>query len=663
MASTADAAPAEESTATEPTTLEKLRGLRWSIAANVANTVFVQYTFFGSIFVLFLDELGLNKSQIGFLLSLLPFAGLISLIVAPAVARFGYKRTYLTFWTARSVVAAFLLLTPWIVLTYGEAFTLVFISVIVAAFAILRAVGMTANMPWVQEFVPDAMRGKYTATSNMFTSIAGFVAISVGGFVLSRATGLPGFIALISVGVLAGFVSVAFQSFVPGGAPVPKSSGQRRDVGAALRDVNFRRYLFVVALLVLGTVPLNSFVPLYMREEIGLQAGSVVFLQVGTLTGSVLSSYAWGWAADRFGSRPVVLWGLVLRAITPILWMLMPREAPLSLYVALGIAFIRGVSDMGWGIGSARLLYVSIVPPEKRSDYLALYNGWIGVAGGLAQVLGGRIVDVAQSLGGNIFFLALSPYTPLFISGFVLTGAALTLMGRIHADERVGMGEFVGIFFRGNPFLAMTSMIRFHLASSEPATVQLTERLGQAKSRLAVEELLEALVDPRFNVRFEAIVSIARMPPEPRLTQALIDILNGSEVALSTIAAWALGRMGDPAAYEALIQGLDADFRSIQVHCARALGALGKREAIPILLERLRKEENVGLQMAFASALGNLQAEEATEDILALLERMENEGARLELALSLARIAGDEGVFVNLARSARTDPGTAFAQA
>ncbi|MCC6458768.1 MAG: hypothetical protein IT328_27730, partial [Caldilineaceae bacterium] len=68
-----------------PTNVEKLRGLPWSIASNAANTVFVQYTFFGSIFVLFLSALGLSKSQMGFLLSLLPFFGLIALFVAPAV--------------------------------------------------------------------------------------------------------------------------------------------------------------------------------------------------------------------------------------------------------------------------------------------------------------------------------------------------------------------------------------------------------------------------------------------------------------------------------------------------------------------------------------------------------------------------------------------------
>jgi hypothetical protein len=72
------------------------------------------------------------------------------------------------------------------------------------------------------------------------------------------------------------------------------------------------------------------------------------------------------------------------------------------------------------------------------------------------------------------------------------------------------MGQFAGIFFRGNPFMALESMIRYHYARDEQAAVLSTERLGQAKSLLNVDELLESLQDPRFNVRFEAIAAIGR---------------------------------------------------------------------------------------------------------------------------------------------------------
>src|SRR4051812_18616392 len=98
----------------EPTTVEKLRGLRWSILSNAANTIFSQYTYFGSIFILLLGALNLNKSQMGFLLSLMQFTGLVAIFVAPWTERFGLKRTYVSFFGTRTIITIALLLTPWI---------------------------------------------------------------------------------------------------------------------------------------------------------------------------------------------------------------------------------------------------------------------------------------------------------------------------------------------------------------------------------------------------------------------------------------------------------------------------------------------------------------------------------------------------------------------
>ena len=648
----------------EPTTVEKLRGLRWSIISNAANTVFVQYTFFGSIFVLFLSELGLNKSQMGFLLSLMQFTGLVAIFVAPWTERFGLKRTYLTFFGARSFVAAGLLLTPLVFLNFGPDITLVFVAIITALFSAVRAIGVTASFPWVQEYVPNNVRGKYTATNNIFTTLTGFAAVTAGGWVLEKALGLNGFMLLLSTGVIFGWISVGFAALIPGGAPrTPIAGRNQRDLGVAVRDSTFIRYLIGVGLITLATVPLGSFLPLFMREQVGLSDSAVVWLQTGSLAGTLLSSYLWGWAADRYGSIPVTLYGITLRVLLPVLWMLIPRGDSSSLYFALSIAFMQGVADMGWGIGSGRLLYVSVVPPEKRTDYMALYYTFTGIVGGISQLFGGRLLDASQSLTGHVGSFTIDPFVPLFLLNILLPMISFFLLRSLHEAKGVGVGQFTGIFLRGNPFLAMSSMVRFHLARDEHSTVLMTERLGQAKSPLTVDELLEALEDPRFNVRFEAIVSIARMPADPRLIDALVEILEGSELALTVVAAWALGRLGDQRAVEPLRRALISSYRSVRAHTARALGALGDKEIAPLLLERLGEEEDKGLQMAYASALGNLQYVEATPRLLQLLAETENTGARLELALTLARIAGGEHNFVTLLRQVRSDPGTATSQA
>jgi hypothetical protein len=60
--------------------------------------------------------------------------------------------------------------------------------------------------------------------------------------------------------------------------------------------------------------------------------------------------------------------------LLPILWIMMPHGSALSLPIALAISLIQGIASTGWSIGSGRLLFVSIVPPEEKVEYLSQYG-------------------------------------------------------------------------------------------------------------------------------------------------------------------------------------------------------------------------------------------------------------------------------------------------
>ena len=574
-----------------------MRGLPWGIAASALNTVFVQFIYFGPVFVLFLSQLSISNAQIGFLLSMFPFMGLVALFIAPRVARFGYKRTFLTFWTFRKAVTAFLLLVPWVLMQYGLQTAVLFITVIVIVFGLCRAVAEVGFYPWSQEFVPESIRGKYSATANAVTSLVGIIAVAVASFVLGLSDGLDRFTFLFGLGVTFGAVAVWMYTHVPGGAPVTNTGAHvatRRDMLAAARDSNLLRFLAGIALLTFGTAPLYSFLPLFMQGQIGLSDSNIVLLQNAAQVGGLISVYLLGWSADRYGSKPVLLTGVALRALLPIGWLLLPRGSNLSLPIALFIAFFQGVSGIAWVIGSGRMLFVSVVPAAKKSEYMAVYYAAIGIIGGVSQLSGGTLLDAFSGISGQAGIFVLDPFTPLMLMGILLPAISLFVFRGVRAEGEISVTEFAGLFVQGNPLYALETMLRYYRARDERSTVVMTERMGQAHSPLTVDEMLEALNDPRFNVRFEAIISIARTAPHPRLTETLANMISGSEVALSVVAAWALGRIGDKAAIPALREGLELEYRSVRMHCARALGTLGDRDISAMLHERLRSETDRG---------------------------------------------------------------------
>lgn len=650
----------------EPTNVDKLRALPWSIASNAAQAVYLQLTFFGSIFVLFLSSLGLDTVQIGFLLSLLPFTGILALALAPAIARWGYKRTWLGFFGLRTFITAFLLLTPLVVTRFGPDAAMGFMTAVVLVYALVRTVGVSAGFPWIQEYVPNSVRGKYTASNNFYSTIAGFAAVTLASLVLARTVGITGYMVLIAVGVVFGFISVALAIRIPGGAPRKPDKNKpapQRNIKDALRDSHMMRYLAGVGLFTLATVPLSAFLPLFMQDEVGLPDSQVVLLQTGVMVGALISSYFWGWASDRYGGRPVTLYGLAFRALLPLFWMMLPGLSGAALPAAMASAVFQGFADVGWQVGATRLLYVSIVPAAKRDDYMAVYWAWVGLISGLSQLFGGWLLTAAGNLSTGMGGIPIDPYTPLFVLGIVLPIAAIFVLRRIRDDTTIGMGGFAGIFLRGNPFLALEAMVRFHLAKDEDSAVRVTERLGASKSPLTVEELLDALDDPRFNVRFEAVVAVARHGPDPRLNDALGEVLNGPEPALSTVAAWALGRSGDLRAGELLRQAAaGSKYRSVRAHSLRSLGVLGDQESAALALAGIAEESDVGMQLAYASMLGRMQIIEATGRLLELLASSPSRSSRREMALSVARLVGGENNFVTLLRQCDQEAGTAMAQ-
>ena len=88
-----------------PSEAEKHRGLRWSVASEVFGSAYGVLVL-GSVLVLFLNELGLPKEQIGLLNGLVFLPGPIALFIAPHLARFGFKRSLIIFYGARKFVAA-----------------------------------------------------------------------------------------------------------------------------------------------------------------------------------------------------------------------------------------------------------------------------------------------------------------------------------------------------------------------------------------------------------------------------------------------------------------------------------------------------------------------------------------------------------------------------
>jgi MFS family permease len=415
----------------------KIRAIPWYLAHSSLTSIFFLWTFGGSVFLLFLSELGLPKGEIGIMLSFFPFAGLTALFTAPYLTRLGRKRVFLTCYGSRYVVIINLLLLPWILASLGQVAGVTFVFVIMLLVALLRAVGETAFYPWMQEFIPNSVRGWYSAIATSLSTFASAAALLVAGVVIDRGLGLDRYLWLIGVGTLFGVLGITAMKWVPGGAP-EKSENQDESHFAnmrdALRNPNLSAYLKGAGGVMLGSVLLTSFLPLYLKEQMGLPAGTVVALDMVVNVGGALSSILFGWAADRVGSRPVLMSSLAVCLLLPLIWLLLPRQVPNALVWCGLLYLIYGVISTGAAIGAGRLLFNRVVPQEKSTSYTAIYYAWNGLTGGLAPLAAGWILTLTAGMQGQIGAVQLDGQTVLFALAFLFLGYGLWEYGKVAPD-------------------------------------------------------------------------------------------------------------------------------------------------------------------------------------------------------------------------------------
>ena len=96
----------------EPTSAEKAHALPWTLSAQTGMSIYANLAMAGPVFLLFLNSLGLKKSQIGIVLGIIPFLGVLSPFLTRIQERFGYKRSFLFTSVVRILVLSSLITTP-----------------------------------------------------------------------------------------------------------------------------------------------------------------------------------------------------------------------------------------------------------------------------------------------------------------------------------------------------------------------------------------------------------------------------------------------------------------------------------------------------------------------------------------------------------------------
>ena len=416
----------------------KIKRLPWVVLSGGLSSIYSTFAL-GTVSILFYDAMGLSKSQIGLLNALIFLPGPLAIFVAPLAAKWGFKRTFMLFYSCRKILIILLAASPWILERYGLSGVAIYTTSLMSLYGVLRVTAETAIYPWQHEYVPPRVRGKFTAITNMVSTFVGIAAVSFASHYLkSGPTDLGSFQFLMITGAFFGLLSVFAKWPVPGGHPDPKPNPFNDylvNLRRPLTDKQFCKFILGLSLVSVATHSWATFIPLYMKEVVGLQAGQIVHLQIWNLLGTLLSSYLWGYFADKIDSRAVLLLGLTGMTGLPLFWFFLPKIPSYTIIIAGVTCAIWGITTIGFSIGQEKRLNVELVTPDQKTEYMTVFYTTSQVSAVISPLLAGWGLEWCQATNSKYWLLTWGTYTPFFfLSTLVLLTSLRLFQSNPHTD-------------------------------------------------------------------------------------------------------------------------------------------------------------------------------------------------------------------------------------
>ncbi len=443
------------------------RSLHYSIVEGTYSTVMGNLT--GGVFLTgFALSLGAGNFQIGLLAAIPALASLVQIPASYFVEQSGLRRkiSLRAALVARSIWLLIALLPVLAIVRVQNDVVSIFLGLIFI-YTLINSINGLAWLSWLSDLVPRDRMGNFFAKRTMVNNgVAMLLGIGAGQFIdssyrLFADHAIFAFSVIFTLAVLSGMLSVHFRAKMadpPTHKLHPKESFLDV-IQLPLKEKNFRR-------LVLFNVTWNfslgfagPFFNVYMLQEATLSYFFVSAL--GTISGvtSFLSVRYWGELSDRFGNRPLLVMSVIGKCCYPFLWIFTTPNSYL-LYI---IIHLTGFLDAGLGLTLSNTM-LKLVPPQKKSVYIAVYNTSAGLASFAAPILGGVLAKQLQGVSISLGYVTLGHLQLLFLLSGVIRFFTLIPLKNIHEPKAKSAFDVIN-FLRDsrelNPLEGIQQAIRF----------------------------------------------------------------------------------------------------------------------------------------------------------------------------------------------------------
>ena len=598
--------------------LDNLRNLQvanWDVAFATAFATLVT----GNFLIGYIKFFGGGDYWIGLVTAVPSFVGLVQVPGAIWGRSFPYYKKFIApggwVWRLLYIPVAAL---PFLMLPPTTALLVLLLCIVVAAAAI-QTVNPIYN-DWLAELVPSTSRGWYFSRRTLVATAVGMVAGLAGGLALDafREQGHEGtgFAVVFGAGVVCAIVSMVFflrmKETVRANPVRMRLRDSLRSMAKPWQDKNFRLLLIFSGLFMASQTYAGGFFSAFALETLEISFTLLQLIAVMHALGTIAFVRTWGFLADKYGNKPILVLTTMGTVITPGVWLLCHPGADVQNAVILLVFHIyNGVVWSGVTVTQLNL-YMSTAEESERSSYLGTALTTTAVLGGVAPLLGSVTMDYLRGpLGAEMAFKT------LFVIVIGMRLVSVFLLAGVREEGAVSIRQTIKQM-RQVSYSGMRALSALSKSGDADSRLHAISTVGRKKFSMATDELRKALTDPSPRIRREAAIALARLGGDDAAEALLSHVIEHPELLDDDIVE-ALGRLPTARTEEVLL-GLLRDPRSIlRRSAAKTLGRIGSERAVPHLISAAQEQEDVEMRRAALQALRHLEASEAEPVITSAL--------------------------------------------
>jgi len=415
--------------------------------------------------LLYFKRQNASATVLGIVVALPSLLNILQIPAAQFVEKTGYRAFVLRGWMSRALFILAMAVVPLLPAQLNATTRIALMLFLLFAYNASRGISLCGFLPWVTQWIPEEVRGRYVAGDQMSSAVATLVAMILAALYLTTTDVRFPYALMFSASFITALVSLLFLRRIP---DVPVQRTNPRVETSATPKVPYKEMLLYppfLRILIYDAVLLTAlagsgvfWIP-FLRDTFGASDAFILDMMVLWAAVSVVCLWAFRHLIDRVGSRPLLGLGTISFIIHFSLWgSLAARVLPFN-WVTLGaIQLTSGIGNSLYNLANTRLV-MATVPPMGRSHFFALFTVVTSLVLGVLPVFWGILLDSLAGWKANWSAWQWNQYSLLYGALVFVVVVALGMRKRLSEPRAMTTDAFLRELLVETPGRALSRLL------------------------------------------------------------------------------------------------------------------------------------------------------------------------------------------------------------